>query len=186
MSEAGFAATPFHVGTLETPRFSMRQMLTTRVTERGAMDAALLRLVAMVGSRFIRDIEGAEHIAPDRDPFILAMNHSTCLEALLVPSCLLLLRGGKSLHFLADWNFRLIPGINLLYKRAEVITVMRKSARPAFLNVLKPYYADALAPHERATKALLEGRSLGVFPRVLSTGGQIGCSLDAGERRSLP
>ena len=32
-------------------------------------------------------------------------------------------RGGRLIHFLADWNFRLIPGIGLMYRRAETITV---------------------------------------------------------------
>jgi 1-acyl-sn-glycerol-3-phosphate acyltransferase len=67
-------------------------------------------------------------------------------------------------HFLADWSFRLIPGIGLIYSRAEVVTVLGKSARPRFLNALKPLYKRSLRPFEQAREHLIAGRSVGIFP----------------------
>jgi 1-acyl-sn-glycerol-3-phosphate acyltransferase len=77
---------------------------------------------------------------------------------------LLLHRGGGRVHFHADWNFRLIPGVGLLYARAEVVTVTRKSAKLRLLNVLKPLYAHHLATLERARAHLAAGRAVGFFP----------------------
>ncbi len=105
-------------------------------------DRLLLRALALLATRHIVAIHGLEHIRPACDPFILVANHSTRREAILVPAMLFLHRGGRVVHFLADWNFQLIPGVGLIYSRAEVVTVTRKSARPRFLNVLKPLYGQ--------------------------------------------
>ena len=127
-------------------------------------DRLLVRAAALAASRRVVTITGLEHIAPDRDPFILALNHGTRLEALLVPPLLFLLRSGRRIHFMADWNFRLLPGVGLLYRRAGVITIVRKPAKPRFLNVLKPLFAAPLPPAEQARQHLAAGRSVGVFP----------------------
>ena len=95
----------------------------------GALDRMLVRGMAIAGLGRIFSLSGLEHIAPAHDPFILALNHSTRQEALLVPPLLFFLRGGLRIHFLADWNFRLIPPVDLLYRRAGAITVARKPAR---------------------------------------------------------
>lgn len=128
------------------------------------IDAAVLRLVAGWAARRAIAIDGAEHILPGQDPFIVALNHSTRLEAIAVPALLMQLRGGKPIHFLADWNFRLIPGVGFLYRRAGVITVLRKPAKPRVLNLLKPLFADAIEPLEQARRHLLAGRPVGLFP----------------------
>src|SRR5262245_44526701 len=130
----------------------------------GTLDRWLLRAAALIARRQVIAARGLEHIRAEADPFILALNHSTRREAVLVPPLLVLLRGGRRIHFLADWNFRLIPGVDLLYRRAGAITVMRKSARPRWLNVFKPLFADPLPPFEHARALLAAGRSVGVFP----------------------
>ena len=76
----------------------------------------------------------------------------------------MLYRRGRRIHFMADWNYRLIPGIGLVYQRAQTITVTRKSARPRILNLLKPLYRERLSVIERSRAHLLAGRSLGIFP----------------------
>lgn len=143
---------------------STRAILSGPLPELRALDCVLVRGIALMGRCTIHSIAGIEHIAPDRDPFILALNHGTRLEALLVPPLLFLLRRGKRIHFMADWNFRMIPGVGLLYRRAGVITVSRKLARPSFLNLLKPLFADSISPAEQARKHLAAERSVGVFP----------------------
>ncbi|MDX2204287.1 MAG: lysophospholipid acyltransferase family protein [Hyphomicrobiaceae bacterium] len=127
-------------------------------------DALLLRAIATWSERRVLGIYGLDRILPAHDPFILALNHSTRLEAILVPALLMHLRGGRHIHFMADWNFRLIPGVGFLYRRARVITVARKPARPRLLNVLRPLLTDAVSPLEAARSHLLQGRPLGVFP----------------------
>jgi 1-acyl-sn-glycerol-3-phosphate acyltransferase len=130
----------------------------------GALDRMLLRGMAIAGLAKVSALRGLEHIGPDRDPFILALNHNSRQEALLLPPLLFLLRSGRRIHFLADWNFRLIPGIDFLYRRAGAITVTRKPAKPRLLNVMKPFFADALPAFEQARRHLIAGRSVGIFP----------------------
>ena len=101
---------------------------------------------------------------PDRDPFILVANHSTRLEAILLPAMLMLLRDGRRVHFLADWNFQLIPGVGLLYRCAQVITVPTKAARPRLLNVFRPYLNTSIVSMDAARDRLAAGRSVGIFP----------------------
>jgi len=127
-------------------------------------DRLLLRALALFATRHIVAIHGLEHIRPALDPFILVANHSTRREAILVPALLFLHRGGRIVHFIADWNFQLIPGVGFIYSRAEVVTVTRKSARPRFLNALKPLYGQRRSTIERARALLAAGRSIGAFP----------------------
>jgi 1-acyl-sn-glycerol-3-phosphate acyltransferase len=91
------------------------------------------------------------------------MNHSTRREAVLVPALLFLRRGGRLIHLLADWNFRLIPGLGPLYRRAQAVTVTRKPARPRILNLFKRLHQDCVPPLEQARALLMRGRSLGIF-----------------------
>jgi 1-acyl-sn-glycerol-3-phosphate acyltransferase len=130
----------------------------------GLGDRVVLRALALLACRHVISIRGLEHIRPSCDPFILAVNHSTRRESVMVPSLLFLHRGGRLVHFLADWNFRLIPGVGFMYARAQVVTVTRKSARPRLLNVVKPLYAHPLPTLERARAHLAAGRSIGIFP----------------------
>jgi 1-acyl-sn-glycerol-3-phosphate acyltransferase len=127
-------------------------------------DRMLVRSIALVSRRKVRSLGGLDHIAPERDPFILAANHGTRQEAILLPALLFLLRHGRRIHFMADWNFRMIPGVDLLYRRAGAITVARKPARPRFLNIMKPLFTNAVSPMEQARQHLVCGRSIGVFP----------------------
>jgi 1-acyl-sn-glycerol-3-phosphate acyltransferase len=127
-------------------------------------DRALFRLLAAAAAVRVTSVHGIENIAPDRDPFILAPNHSTWLEAILVPSLFFIAREGKRIHFLADWNFRIVPGIGLIFRRGEVITVARKDAKPKFLTVFRQFYEHPVPPMERARVSLLEGRAVGIFP----------------------
>jgi hypothetical protein len=60
--------------------------------ELGVLDRMLLRCMAIAGLARVRSLSGLEHIAADRDPFILALNHNSRQEALLVPALLFLLR----------------------------------------------------------------------------------------------
>lgn len=129
-----------------------------------APDRLLLRALSLIASRYIVSIEGLQHIQPANDPFIIAANHSTMHESVLVPSLLFLNRGGKRIHFLADWNYRVWPGIGLIYRRSGVVTVLRKPARPRQLNFLKRLYRHLPAPRHDARDHLLAGRSVGIFP----------------------
>ena len=140
------------------------ELLRRPLPHQGALGRVLLRALALLAQRHVVAIHGLEHVQTARDPFILALNHSTMIESLIVPALLVLHRDGHLIHFLADWNFRLIPGIGLIYARAETITVTRKPARPRFLNALKPLYLHPLSALDRARLHLATGKSVGIFP----------------------
>jgi 1-acyl-sn-glycerol-3-phosphate acyltransferase len=143
---------------------SARAILSWSLRDLTVMDRTLVRGIALVSRSKVRHLDGLEHIAPERDPFILAANHNTRLEAVLLPALLFLLRHGRRIHFMADWNFRMIPGVDLLYRRAGAITVARKPARPRVLNLMKPLFTEKVSPMAQARAHLMSGRSVGVFP----------------------
>jgi 1-acyl-sn-glycerol-3-phosphate acyltransferase len=141
-----------------------RDYLGWKMPHSGRGDGWLFRSLGLLGRPLVSAMVGLEHIQPERDPFILAINHTSRREAIIVPMLFFLHRGGRLLHFLADWNFMLIPGIGLIYRRSKVIVMTGKGIRPAFLNVLKPAFADSMTPLDRAQQHLSAGRSVGVFP----------------------
>lgn len=128
------------------------------------LDRVLCRSVAALAQRRILRVEGLERIHPRHDPFILALNHSQRLEAVLVPTLLIFARGGKLIHFLADWNFLMVPLVGTLFRRSGTVIVGGKSARPRILNALKPLLVPPGSPLRRAQRRLAAGRSVGVFP----------------------
>lgn len=130
----------------------------------------VLRLVLLTGGQLVRGVENAEALRRQPDPVIVALNHTTKLEALLVPALLMALRGGRVIHFLADWNFLLVPGVAALFRVGQVIPVNRKPARPAFLNRLRPRLCPATPAHELARSRLGAGASVGIFPEGTATG----------------
>jgi 1-acyl-sn-glycerol-3-phosphate acyltransferase len=122
-------------------------------------------LVGWTGQRII-EIEGLEKVDPKHDPFILVLNHTIRPEALIVPAALLFHRGGKRLHFIADWNSLLLPGVAWFMRRSRVIVLVKKDARPKFLNVLKPLYRSKVPPFEQARQILAAGGVVGIFPEA--------------------
>ncbi|MBL9126388.1 MAG: 1-acyl-sn-glycerol-3-phosphate acyltransferase [Verrucomicrobiales bacterium] len=124
----------------------------------------LLRSILSLLARDVVGFRGIERLAVDRDPVILAINHSTRLEALLLPILFAFLRRGKLVRFIADWNFALIPGIATVLRAGETILLVRKPARPAFLNILRPWFERHGPAFDRAAALLRRGESIGIFP----------------------
>ncbi|MBN9690861.1 MAG: 1-acyl-sn-glycerol-3-phosphate acyltransferase [Verrucomicrobia bacterium] len=124
------------------------------------------RVVTSLSRWQIREIHGLEHIAPERDPFILALNHSQRPEALVVPTWLCFHRRGRMVHFLADWNFFLVPVVGWVIRLHDPIVVVRKDAKPKFLNRFKERFRDHLSPFEEAQRRLGQGCSVGIFPEA--------------------
>ena len=130
----------------------------------GWINAFAVRICASIGARLLVEIEGAENLRAENDPFIAVLNHSQKLEALYLPGVLMHLRKGKVIHFLADWNFCLVPGVWFFYHFGQAIPIARKSAKPRFLNTLKPLFVSREPGLSRARRALESGRSIGIFP----------------------
>lgn len=107
-------------------------------------------------------VEGPlQHLESDQ-PIIVALNHNQRLETLIVEAALFMIREGRPIHFLADWNFMLVPFVASLYRRAETIIVTSKDNKIKPLNYLKPYYAKS--SFERALEKLSIGGAIGFFP----------------------
>jgi 1-acyl-sn-glycerol-3-phosphate acyltransferase len=128
------------------------------------VDRLLLRAAAALARRQVQIVEHWERVLPDLDPFILAANHGSRRETVYLTAALMLARGGRPVHFLADWNFRLIPGVGYLYAGTGAITVTRKDARPRILNRLRPRFVEEIPALEQARAQLLAGRSVALFP----------------------
>ncbi|MDJ0835547.1 MAG: lysophospholipid acyltransferase family protein [Acidobacteriota bacterium] len=125
----------------------------------------ILRSVGTVAGMQVTGIHGdLSQIAPERDPFVVVLNHNQRLEAVLIPCLLFLLRQGKPVHFMADWNFMMAPVVASMYRHSQVILVTKKDARPRFLNKLKPLFEESLTPMDQALKYLHSGASVGIFP----------------------
>ena len=120
-------------------------------------------LLSMFRHRLI-EASGVEYIQPEHDPFIVVMNHSQRPEAILVPTWMCFLRHGRLVHFMADWNFLMIPVIGGIIRRHDPIVVTRKSAKPRFLNRFKSRFQGNRPPFEEARHRIEHGRSVGIFP----------------------
>ncbi|MFO1458412.1 MAG: lysophospholipid acyltransferase family protein [Verrucomicrobiota bacterium] len=126
----------------------------------------LCRTLLTLFHRRALGFEGLEHIQLDQDPFLLALNHSQRPEAVLIPAWLCFHRGGRMVHFMADWNFLLVPGLAAVIRRHDPIVVVRKDARPRFLNLFKDRFRGTRRPFEEAGHRLRAGRSVGIFPEA--------------------
>lgn len=128
------------------------------------LNRILLRGVMATLGRLVEDVRGADKLTQIPDPYIVVLNHSTRIEALVVPPLLAWYRQGKQIRFLADWNFLMVPGISLLYRRNGVIPVVRKPARPKVLNALRPWIVRQTTGFAGASQSLAKGESVGIFP----------------------
>ncbi|MCG8459070.1 MAG: 1-acyl-sn-glycerol-3-phosphate acyltransferase, partial [Holophagales bacterium] len=128
--------------------------------------AFVTRSVFRFARRSLASIRGLENVAPERDPFVLVANHSQRLEAVYVPSFLFVFRGGKRVHFLADWPMMLVPGVATLYRVAQVVPVFGKEPKIRALARLRPFYQRRYpgSAWDRAGQLLAEGGSIGAFP----------------------
>lgn len=124
----------------------------------------IIRAALLAGRAQIREVLGEERVANATGAFVLAPNHGTRPEAILIPALVAALRGGRLVPFLADWNFALIPVVGLVMRRGRSIYLTRKRAKPAFLNVFRPLYEGQVPAFERARRLLEGGTPVGVFP----------------------
>jgi 1-acyl-sn-glycerol-3-phosphate acyltransferase len=142
---------------------SVREVLFRRLPFMQPFDRIVFRIIMLVARRQVVSISGLEHIQAAH-PFILALNHSTRREAVVVPAALIFHRGGNLIHFWSDWVFRLIPGIGMVLRRSGTICVPTKRSRHRLLNLFKPLFAQS-DPAFRQARALLKARRpIGVFP----------------------
>lgn len=128
------------------------------------LPGVLVRAMLTVFGRDVQAIHGMERLQPELDPFIVVLNHSTRLEALMLPAVFAHFRRGKMISFVADWNFALIPGVATILRAGNTILLVRKPAKPAFLNVFKPWFQRHGPAFEQAEAMLRRGRSVGIFP----------------------
>ncbi len=128
------------------------------------LNRLIARAVVLAFRRHVLAIHGLDRIGVDRDPFILLLNHNQWQEAVILPTLLIFHRGGKLIHFVSDWNFQLIPVARTILRRSEVITIVAKPARPAFLNVFRPFFEQETSAWTRARERLAAGAPVGIFP----------------------
>jgi len=123
-----------------------------------------LRLTLIFARRLIGEVEGEARLKQADGPLIVALNHNQYLEAILVPGILTWKRAGQLVHFLADWNFLMVPIVSTLFRLGEVIPVTQKEARPRFLTPLKKRVVKEPHGFVLAHRYLERGHWVGVFP----------------------
>ena len=123
-----------------------------------------ISLLNAINRRNILDVTGVDRLLGLRDPFIVVINHSAYLEALLLPALLTGFREGKLVRFMADWNFLLVPVISSFFKMGRIIPVTTKSARPRWLTGLRRVVVRGDHGLPLARKVLEGGESVGIFP----------------------
>ena len=156
--------TPLAAGSLPWRPASGVDIVRWPLPHAGVIDRVVQRSVAFLANRQLRAVHGLDNLKAAREPFIAAINHSIKREALLVPSLLILHRGGRWLPFVADWNYALIPVVGWVMRRSGAIFVTRKPARPAFLNRFKRFYLSEASTADRVRACLEHGQSVGIFP----------------------
>lgn len=132
-------------------------------TERGT-DVILCRTAMTLVRPWILSVRGLHNLAPEHDPFILAVNHSQRPEAVALPTLAIFARGGKLIHFMADWPFLMVPFVGLLFRRGGTINVGNKSARPAWLNRFRRALVSSRPALEQAERLVAAGEPVGIFP----------------------
>jgi 1-acyl-sn-glycerol-3-phosphate acyltransferase len=131
----------------------------------GELKEFQLRLVFRAARHYVLDLQGSlDNIHPRNDPFIVVINHSQRFEAVLIPSILFFYRLGKPIHFMADWQFLIMPFVASLYRLSQVIVITNKDIKPKFLNVIKPLFRQKGSAFERAALRLQAGSPVGIFP----------------------
>jgi 1-acyl-sn-glycerol-3-phosphate acyltransferase len=141
------------------------------------VDRLLVRAIAFFARRQVRAIYGLENLLAARDPLILALNHSTRRETVLVTGILIFYRGGRLIHIWTNWIYLMIPGVGWILRRGGMIIVAAKPPRLKFLSRFKRFYVKPKPAMEQARDLLLAGRTVGVFPEG---------RLSADPRRLLP
>lgn len=129
-----------------------------------------IRATLAAFGHLVVQVEGAERLVGSTGPVIFVANHTTRLEALVLPALLMSLRRGRPVHFLADWNLLLVPGLAFVLRCGQTIPVNRKPAKPAWLNRLRPLLCPAQSAHELALARLNAGAAVGIFPEGTATG----------------
>lgn len=130
------------------------------------LTCAIVRFFVHRARKQVVSVQGLEHVAHGNDPFIVVANHSQRAEAVMLPAILKWSRQGRRIYYMADWPMMLVPGVGVIYRAGKIIPVFNKSAKPAFLNALKPLYERGHegTAWERASARLQEGAPVGVFP----------------------
>ena len=121
---------------------------------------------ALARRKWLRGVEGLEHVTPENDPFVLVSNHSQRPETLILNSLLAFHRDGRLVHYLADWPMMLVPGVATMYRRGGVIPVFGKTPKVRFLARMESRFQRRYpgSAWERALALLQDGQSVGVFP----------------------
>jgi 1-acyl-sn-glycerol-3-phosphate acyltransferase len=89
---------------------ALGELLRWGLPAQNTLDAWVVRGLALLARQQVLTVIGLDHIRTVHDPFIVAINHSTRTESLLVPALMVLYRGGRLVHFFDRDPARLLPG----------------------------------------------------------------------------
>lgn len=108
-------------------------------------------------------VEYADNLTQAPEPSILAFNHNTTFETLLVPAYLFHLCGSMKCTFVVDWMFSHLPIAGWFLKQVDPIHVYNKPSTLPWLNFHRNR-APRIPVLEQCLSRLDQGQSIGIFP----------------------
>lgn len=126
------------------------------------LQRALLRPL-LLGCLPLLEIDWPERLAAAPEPCIFAFNHRNAFECVALVPLLMYLRGGRPVHFLADWMYQRLPLAGWFLRHAEVIPVYGKPARWRLWEGHRRH-AGRRPVVDLCLAKLAAGASLGIFP----------------------
>jgi 1-acyl-sn-glycerol-3-phosphate acyltransferase len=141
----------------------LRPILTAELPALPKRRRALAR-AAMLAVGGLVEVEEPERLAALPEPAIFALNHSNSFEAFAVPLALIWHRGGRPVHFLADWMYLHLPLVGWLLRQAEPIPVYTKPQRWRLMESHRREQARRRPVLDATLDRLETGASVGLFP----------------------
>lgn len=129
---------------------------------------ALCRGLAATFGR-LAQVEGGQRLAKLSGPAIFALNHGNAAETLIVPPLLVLLGGGRPVHFLCDWMFAYLPFAGWVIRQSEPILVYTKPARFRLFDGFRRRQART-SVLDACLARLAAGGAVGIFPEGTRNG----------------
>lgn len=130
----------------------------------------VIRGLLLIFRSRIQHIQGVMQLQNMSSPYIVTANHTCYIEAIIFPVLIMFLRGGERIHFMADWSFLLNPFARPFFKLGQIIPVLNKPARPAFLNRFKHLVVGNKNGWALASDYLSTGKNVGIFPEGVAHG----------------
>jgi 1-acyl-sn-glycerol-3-phosphate acyltransferase len=156
--------------TARAPWARCRSILTAELPAMSSTSRRFLTRGLMLTVGGLVEVDHPERLRSLTGPVLFALNHSNAFEALAAPLALVWHRGGRPVHFFADWMYLHLPLVGWVLRHSEPIPVYGKPARWRLGERFRRAQACREPPLEAALARLAAGGSVGIFPEGTRNG----------------